>query len=635
MATSPLFSMSNQSERSTTAGLALAALGVVYGDIGTSPLYALRECFHASHGLPVVLATITGLLSLIIWALLLVVTVKYLLFVMRADNQGEGGILALMALGQRHREESAFPLRIGPVIALGLLGASLVYGDGMITPAISILSAVEGIEVETTAYQPYTLPIAIAVLLVFFAIQSHGTGRLGGWFGPIMLLWFLTLAALGIRSAVQTPEVFTAFSPTHAVQFLLDHPTQGFAVLGSVFLVLTGAEALYADMGHFGKGPIRLGWYSVVLPSLVLQYLGQGALLVRQPDAVANPFYLLAPGWLLLPLVVLATMATIIASQAMLSGAFSLTQQAIQLGYLPRMDIRYTSASQIGQIYVPAVNVLMLIGTISLVLFFGTSSNLAAAYGIAVAGTMVISTLLIFVVVRRQWKWSWPLAALVTGFFLTLDLSFFGANALKIPHGGWLPIVFGAGLFLLMATWNGGRRLVARHLWSKMPQLTAYLKEVLDQPLTRVPGTAVYLTQFPDLTPPSFVQNVRHNKVLHEQLVFLTTTTSRVPTVTGSHHVRIEPLAPGVRRVVVQYGFMETPDITRLLAACRSQGLEVDLEGATFFLSRVNSIATPKPGMALWRERLFVVLSRNSQRASSFFHIPADQVVEIGVVVEI
>jgi len=627
--------MSNQSERSTTTGLALAALGVVYGDIGTSPLYALRECFHASHGLSVTLSAVTGILSLIIWALLLVVTVKYLLFVMRADNQGEGGILALMALGQRHREESAFPLRIGPVIALGLLGASLVYGDGIITPAISVLSAVEGIEVETTAYQPYTLPIAVAVLSIFFAIQSHGTGRLGGWFGPIMLLWFVTLAALGIRSAIQTPEIFVAFSPHHAVQFLLDHPTQGFAVLGSVFLVLTGAEALYADMGHFGKGPIRLGWYGVVLPSLVLQYLGQGALLVRQPEAVANPFYLLAPGWLLLPLVVLATLATIIASQAMLSGAFSLTQQAIQLGYLPRMAIRYTSASQIGQIYVPATNVLMLIGTISLVLFFGTSSNLAAAYGIAVAGTMVISTLLIFVVMRRQWKWSWPLATLVTGFFLTLDLSFFGANVLKIPHGGWLPLVLGAGLFLLMATWNGGRRLVAKHLWSKMPQLTVYLQEVLAKPLTRVPGTAVYLTQFPDLTPPSFVQNVRHNKVLHEQLVFLTTTTARVPTVMSSHHMRIDPLASDVRRVVVQYGFMETPDITRVLVACRSQGLEVDLEGATFFLSRVNSLATPKPGMALWRERLFVFLSRNSQRASSFFHIPAEQVVEIGVVVEI
>ncbi len=627
--------MSNQPERSSTVGLALAALGVVYGDIGTSPLYALRECFHASHGLAVTLPTITGLLSLIIWALLLVVTVKYLLFVMQADNQGEGGILALMALGQRHREESAFPLRIGPVIVLGLLGASLVYGDGIITPAISVLSAVEGIEVETTAYQPYTLPIAIVVLLVLFGLQSHGTGLLGWWFGPIMLLWFVTLAVLGVKSALQTPEVFAAFSPHHAVQFLLGHPTQGFAVLGGVFLVLTGAEALYADMGHFGKTPIRIGWYSVVLPSLVLQYLGQGALLVRQPETVTNPFYFLAPGWFLLPLVVLATLATVIASQAMLSGAFSLTSQAIQLGYLPRMNIRYTSASQMGQIYVPAMNVLMLIGTIGLVVFFGTSSNLAGAYGIAVAGTMVITTLLISVVARRQWKWNWPIVVLITSLLLVMDLSFFGANALKIPHGGWLPLLLGAALLLLMTTWNGGRRLIAKHLWSKMPQLPAYLNEVQTQSLTRVSGTAVYLTQFPDLTPPSFIQNVRHNKVLHEQLVFLTATTARVPTVTGSHHLRVEPLAKGIRRVVVQYGFMETPDLTRLLETCRSVGLDVDLTQATFFLSRVNSLATPKPGMALWRERLFVFLSRNSQRASSFFHIPSEQVVEIGVVVEI
>lgn len=627
--------MTSPPERPTSAGLALAALGVVYGDIGTSPLYALRECFHFSHGLSVTLPTITGLLSLIIWALLLVVTVKYLLFVMRADNQGEGGILALMALGQRHREESAFPLRIGPVIAIGLLGASLVYGDGIITPAISVLSAVEGIAVETTAYRPYTLPIAIVILLALFAIQSRGAGRLGEWFGPIMLFWFLTLAALGIKSAVQTPEVFAAVSPYHAVQFLLEHPAQGFAVLGSVFLVLTGAEALYADMGHFGKAPIRLGWYSVVLPSLVLQYLGQGTLLVRQPEAITNPFYFLAPGWLLLPLVILATMATIIASQAMLSGAFSLTHQAIQLGYLPRMDIRYTSASQIGQIYVPAMNLFMLIGTVGLVVLFGTSSNLAAAYGIAVAGTMVTTTLLIFIVARRQWKWGWPAVVLITSLFLVMDLSFFSANVLKIPNGGWVPLALGAGLFLLMTTWNGGRRLIAKHLWSKMPQLTAYLKEVLAQPLSRVPGTAVYLTQFPDLTPPSFVQNVRHNKVLHEQLVFLTTTTARVPTVAGSHHVRVEPLAKGVRRVVVQYGFMETPTITRLLTACRTQGLDLDFHHATFFLSRVNSLATPKPGMALWREQLFIFLSRNSQLASSFFHIPAEQVVEIGVVMEI
>jgi KUP system potassium uptake protein len=627
--------MASPPERATSPGLALAALGIVYGDIGTSPLYALRECFRASHDLSVTLPTITGLLSLIIWALLLVVTVKYLLFVMRADNQGEGGILALMALGQRHREESAFPLRIGPVIALGLIGASLVYGDGIITPAISVLSAVEGIEVETTAYRPYTLPIAIAVLLVFFAIQSRGTGRLGEWFGPIMLLWFLTLAVLGIKSAVQTPEVFAAVSPHHAVQFLIDHPPQGFAVLGSVFLVLTGAEALYADMGHFGKAPIRLGWYSVVLPSLLLQYLGQGALLVRQPEAVTNPFYLLAPGWFLIPLVVLATSATIIASQAMLTGAFSLTHQAIQLGYLPRMHIRYTSASQIGQIYVPAMNLMMLIGTVGLVLLFGTSSNLAAAYGIAVAGTMVMTTLLISVVARRQWKWSRPAVILVTGCFLVMDLSFFASNVLKIPHGGWLPLIMGTGIFLLMTTWNGGRRLIAKHLWSKMPQLTTYLTEVRTQPFTRVSGTAIYLTQFPGLTPPSFVQNVRHNKVLHEQLVFLTTTTARVPTVTDSHHVRIEPLAKDVRRVVIQYGFMETPNIPRLLAACRIQGLDLDLDRATFFLSRVNSLATPKPGMALWRERLFIFLSRNSQRASSFFHIPVEQVVEIGVVVEI
>ena len=372
-----------------------------------------------------------------------------------------------------------------------------------------------------------------------------------------------------------------------------------------------------------------------MLPSLLLQYLGQGALLVRQPEAVTNPFYLLAPGWFLIPLVVLATSATIIASQAMLAGAFSLTHQAIQLGYLPRMHIRYTSASQIGQIYVPAMNMMMLIGTVGLVLLFGTSSNLAAAYGIAVAGTMVMTTLLISVVARRQWKWSRPAVILVTGCFLVMDLSFFASNVLKIPHGGWLPLIMGTGIFLLMTTWNGGRRLIAKHLWSKMPQLTTYLTEMRTQPFTRVSGTAIYLTQFPGLTPPSFVQNVRHNKVLHEQLVFLTTTTARVPTVTDSHHVRIEPLAKDVRRVVIQYGFMETPNIPRLLAACRIQGLDLDLDRATFFLSRVNSLATPKPGMALWRERLFIFLSRNSQRASSFFHIPVEQVVEIGVVVEI
>ncbi len=627
--------MTPSSQPSTSASLALAALGVVYGDIGTSPLYALRECFRSSHEISVTLPSVTGLLSLIIWALILVVTVKYLQYVMRADNEGEGGILALMALSQRRHDQQVFPPTLTPVITLGLLGASLVYADGLITPAISVLSAVEGLEVETTRYQPYSVPIAVAVLLGLFAVQSRGTGRLGQWFGPIMLGWFVTLAVLGLASIVQTPAIVSAFSPHHAVGFLVQHPAQGFAVLGSVFLVLTGAEALYADMGHFGKGPIRLGWYAIVLPALVLQYLGQGALLIRQPDAVVNPFYLLAPGWFLVPLVVLATFATIIASQAMLSGAFSLTQQAIQLGYLPRMDLRYTSASHMGQIYVPAMNLLMLIGTLGLVLLFQSSSNLAAAYGIAVAGTMVITTLLIAVVARTSWGWSVPAVAVITGLLLTMDLTFFGANALKIPDGGWLPVVLGFGLFLLMTTWSGGRRLVGTHLWSKMPPLDAYVRKMAAQHPARVAGTAVYLTQSPDLTPPAFVQNVRHNKVLHEEIVFLTALTARVPTVTGSHQVRIDPLLPGIRRVVVHHGFMETPDITRLLAACRAQGLTVDLSQATFFLSRVNSLATPKPGMALWRERLFVFLSRNSQRASSFFHVPSEQVVEIGVVVEI
>ncbi|MFO0775545.1 MAG: potassium transporter Kup [Nitrospiraceae bacterium] len=627
--------MTPPNTHTTKAQLALAALGVVYGDIGTSPLYAFRECFHASHNLDVTLPTITGLLSLIIWALLLVVTVKYLWYVMRADNEGEGGILALMALSQGQREHSIVPTRFSTVVWLGLLGASLVYADGLITPAISVLSAVEGLEVETTLAQPYTVPIAIGVLLVFFAVQSKGTGQLGRLFGPIVLGWFATLAALGVASVVQTPDVLAAVNPFAAAGFLMQHPAQGFAVLGSIFLVLTGAEALYADMGHFGKEPIRLGWYGVVLPALVLQYLGQGALLVREPGAIANPFYHLAPGWFLLPLVVLATLATIIASQAMLSGAFSLTQQAIQLGYLPRMELRYTSAAQMGQIYVPAMNMLMLIGTLGLIVLFRTSSNLAAAYGIAVAGTMVITTLLMSVVARRHWNWPWPLVVLVTALLLAMDLTFLGANTLKIPDGGWLPLLMGALLMTLLTTWSGGRRLVWRHLWSKMPPLADYVQEVLAANPSRVPGTAVYLSQVAELTPPSFVQNMRHNKVLHEQVVFLTATTARVPTVSGGHQVRIEPLFPGIRRVVVTHGFMESPDLTRLLTACRTQGLELDLSHATFFLSRVNSLATPKPGMAIWREKLFVFLSRNSQRASSSFHLPSNQVIEIGVVVDI
>ena len=454
--------------------LALAALGIVYGDIGTSPLYALRECFSPVIGLTTTPSTIFGILSLLIWALLLVVTVKYLWVVMRADNQGEGGILALMALA--HRDEGALlsPQRLSPLVILGLLGAAFVYGDGIITPAISVLSAVEGLNVATPRFNQYIVVIAVSILFGLFVVQRKGTGHIGRVFGPIMLLWFVCLAVLGVRSVIQSPHILESFSPLHGIRLLVEHPWQGFVVLGSVFLALTGAEALYADMGHFGKGPIRLGWYTIVLPSLLLQYLGQGALLLRDPDAVTNPFYLLAPGWLLYPLVGLATIATVIASQALLSGAFSLTQQAIHLGYLPRMGIQHTSAGHIGQIYVPVVNWLLFIGTISLVLLFGSSTNLAAAYGIAVSGTMVITTLLLYVVARHSWHWSMFVAGAMTSTFLLIDLGFFSANVLKIWQGGWLPLVLGLALFTLMTTWNGGRVLVTNYLRLTMPPLRSF-----------------------------------------------------------------------------------------------------------------------------------------------------------------
>ncbi|MGH7233099.1 MAG: potassium transporter Kup, partial [Nitrospiraceae bacterium] len=457
--------------------LALAALGVVYGDIGTSPLYALRECFHPSHGLAVTHDHVLGVLSLIVWSLLLVVTVKYLVFVLRADNQGEGGILALMALSQRDKDHPP-SRRLEAVVVLGLFGAALVYGDGIITPAISVLSAVEGLEVATPFFQPYIIIITVIVLFLFFLLQSRGTGRIGRVFGPIILVWFVTLAGLGLFSIVRTPGILLAMNPLLALFFVIKNPAQAFGLLGSAFLVLTGAEALYADMGHFGKAPIRAGWFAVVLPALLLQYLGQGALLIRNPAAVSNPFYLLAPPWLLFPLVALATGATVIASQAMLSGAFSLTHQAIQLGYLPRLHIRHTSESQIGQIFLPFMNWAMLVGTIGLVVSFQSSSNLAAAYGIAVSGTMVMTTLLIAVVARNIWRWSWAATAGLTGLFLVVDLIFFSANALKIPQGGWLPVVLGVGFFMLMTTWNRGRALVNQHIRNTAPPLNEFLRDM-------------------------------------------------------------------------------------------------------------------------------------------------------------
>jgi KUP system potassium uptake protein len=615
--------------------LALAALGIVYGDIGTSPLYALRECFSPAIGLTTTPPTIFGILSLLIWALLLVVTVKYLWVVMRADNQGEGGILALMALAHRDDGAPSFPQRLSPLIILGLLGAAFVYGDGIITPAISVLSAVEGLNVATPLFNPYVVVIAVSILFGLFAVQSKGTGHIGQVFGPIMLLWFVCLAVLGVRSVIQSPRILESFSPLYGIRLLVEHPGQGFVVLGSVFLALTGAEALYADMGHFGRGPIRLSWYTIVLPSLLLQYLGQGALLLREPDAVANPFYLLAPSWLIYPLVGLATIATVIASQALLSGAFSLTQQAIHLGYLPRMGIQHTSAVHIGQIYVPVVNWSLFIGTISLVLLFGSSTNLAAAYGIAVSGTMVMTTLLLYVIARHAWHWPVLVAGTVTGTFLLIDLGFFSANVLKIWQGGWLPLVLGLALFTLMTTWSGGRALVTNYLHLTMPPLAQFLTDLLARHPVRVPGHAVFLTQSHEITPPAFLQNVRHNTVLHELVVFLTIVTARVPLVPRAQQLDIGQFAPGIYRVTVRHGFMEMPEIPVLLLQCHEQGVPVNLQDATFFLSRINSLATPKPGMALWREHLFVFLSRNSRRTSSFLGIPSDQAVEIGVVVDI
>jgi len=615
--------------------LALAALGIVYGDIGTSPLYALRECFSPAIGLTPTPPTILGILSLLIWALLLVVTVKYLWVVMRADNNGEGGILALMALAHRDQGAPAFPQRLSPIIILGLLGTAFVYGDGIITPAISVLGAVEGLHVTTPSLSPYVVLISVCVLIMLFSVQSHGTGRIGQVFGPIMLVWFGSIAVLGLRSVIQSPMILESISPLYGIRLLIDHPTQGFVLLGSIFLALTGAEALYADMGHFGKVPIRLGWYVVVLPSLLLQYMGQGALLLRQPDAVANPFYLLAPSLLVYPLVGLATVATVIASQALLSGAFSLTHQAIHLGYLPRMHIQHTSSAHIGQIYVPVVNWALFVGTLSLVVLFGSSSNLAAAYGIAVSGTMVMTTLLIYVVARHRWHWPVFLAGAVTGAFMIVDFTFFSANVLKIWQGGWLPVVLGLALFILMTTWSGGRRLVRQYLSTTMPPLADFLKDVLARHPIRVRGQAIFLTTSHESTPPAFLQNVRHNTVVHELVMFLKIVTARVPIIPRAEQLNIGQFAPGIYRVTVRHGFMETPEITTLLGLCQEQGIPVHLPRTTFFVSRINSLATPKPGMALWREHLFVFLSRNSRRTSAFLGIPSEQVVEIGVVVDI
>jgi KUP system potassium uptake protein len=615
------------------AALSLAALGVVYGDIGTSPIYALRESLHGKHGLPASPENVMGLLSLIIWSLVLVISVKYLAFVMRADNCGEGGMIALTALVTPPSERPAG--RRGLLVLIGLFGASLLYGDGMITPAISVLSAVEGLEVATPVFRPYIVPITIVILIALFAVQSRGTAKIGAIFGPVMLLWFLVLAALGITQVVRHPGVLAAVNPVHGVRFFARNGVAGFLVLGSVFLAVTGGEALYADMGHFGKRPIRVAWFVLVLPSLLINYFGQGALVITDPQAAEHPFFQLAPGWALIPLVVLTTLATVIASQAVISGAFSLTRQAVQLGYLPRVDIEHTSSTQIGQIYIPGLNWLLMIACVGLVVGFRSSSNLAAAYGVAVTTDMVFTTILLAVVSRSLWKWSLPATVTMAGAFLVFDLGFWTAGLTKIPSGGWFPLVIAAFVFTIMTTWKRGRSILADRLAeSALPiaELPAKLSALA--PL-RVKGTAIYLTRDPRFVPHALVLNLHHNKVVHERIVFLGMFTAAQAYFADADRVQIETLAPNVFRVSAHHGFAEDPEVPGVIARCREMGLEIDPAQTTFFVGRETLLATERPGMAIWRERLFARLARNARRATRYFNIPPSRVVELGAEIEL
>jgi len=613
--------------------LTLAALGVVFGDIGTSPLYALRECFHGPHAVPPSHDNVLGVLSLVFWAMFVVVSVKYLGFVMRADNRGEGGTFALMALIPGHYRG---PGSQAVLIGLGLFGASLLYGDGIITPAITVLGAVEGLNVATPLFTPYVVPIALAILLALFLVQSRGTAAVGAMFGPVMLVWFLTIGLLGLSAVWKAPAVLVAFNPLHAIRFFAENGVHGTVVLGSVFLVLTGAEALYADMGHFGKRPIRLAWFVVAWPALMLNYLGQGALLLASPDAATNPFYRLAPSVLLVPLVVLATCAAAIAAQALISAVFSLTRSAVQLGYSPRMNIEYTSASQMGQVYVGSVNWALMLATMALVVGFGSSSRLAAAYGIAVTLTMTVTTVLAYVVARQVWGWSRPVAGIILSVFLAVDLAFLGANLLKVRDGGWVPLVMAAAIYTLMSTWKQGRRLLAARLMERAHPLDRFLERLAkDQPL-RVAGTAIFMTGNSKGVPHPLLHNLEHNKVLHDQVVLLTVTTAETPHVPRAERGKVERLRDNIYRVTLAFGFMDDPDVPKALQRLpKDQPLRIDLAQTTFFLGLETLFSTARPGMARWREKLFAYMSRNARRATAFFRIPPDRVVEIGMHVEL
>jgi KUP system potassium uptake protein len=610
------------------ATLSLAALGVVYGDIGTSVLYAVRESFHHAHGIGVTRDNVLGVLSLIFWALALVISVKYAVFVLRADNRGEGGILALTSLVTPVGALKRNPRWV--LVMLGLFGTALLYGDGMITPVISVLSAVEGLEVATPLFEPYIIPITIVILVALFAMQSRGTATVGKIFGPVTLVWFVTIAVLGVVNLARDLSVLAAINPLYGARFFIHNGWNGFLVLGSVFLVVTGGEALYADMGHFGRRPIRLAWYWVVLPALLLNYFGQGAMLIHRPETVENPFFHMMPRWALYPVVVIATMAAVIASQALITGAFSLTMQAVQLGYIPRVQIEHTSARERGQIYIPQVNWLLMLSCIGLVLGFRDSSHVAAAYGVAVTTTMVITTLLLFRVERERWKWPLWASAGFTGFFLVVDLAFWGANIVKIPAGGWFPLVIGAVMFALMTTWKTGRRILADRLTAGTLPIELFLKDVAARPPHRVSGTAVFMYGNPSGTPPALLHSLKHYKVLHERTVFLSVVTEEVPHLGDSERLEVTELGHGFYRVAIRYGFMEDPNIPQALRGVNVPGLDLSPGRTSYFLGRETLIPSDERGMARWREKLFAVMSRNARPATAFFGLPPNRVVELG-----
>jgi KUP system potassium uptake protein len=613
--------------------LSLGALGVVYGDIGTSPLYAMRVAFHGQHAIAVTPGNVLGVLSLIFWALIIVITLKYITVILRADNKGEGGILALMALVQHGRLEGALaPHRV--FLLLGVFGTAFMYADGALTPAISVLSAVEGLQIAAPALGNWVIPLTLGILVGLFLIQKRGTAGIGAVFGPVVLLWFVVLAVLGVISILRQPTVLAAVLPQHAVRFFVEDLWRGFLVLGAVYLAVTGGEALYADLGHFGRRAIQIAWFSAALPALLLNYFGQGALLLRDPSSAVSPFYHLTPEWGLYPLILLATAATIIASQAVISGAFSLTRQAVQLGYSPRVKIEHTSSREIGQIYVPAVNWALMLATAGLVLGFRSSDNIAGAYGVALSAEMVITTLMFFVVSREIWHWGFPRSVLVVGVFLTVDLAFFGANALKIPQGGWFPLVAGAVVFTLLTTWKRGRVLLYSRLRERAVPLDILLADIVAEPPQRVPGTAVFMTPNEGSTPPALAHNLAHNKVLHEQVIFLSILTHEVPVVPPPERVQVKDLGHGFYWVTARYGFMQDPNVPDILERAKGQGVESRLEATTFFLGRETLLATERPGMARWREHVFSFMSRNAQRATAFYKIPPDQVFEVGVQVE-